>query len=290
MNKKQYYHRLLIFLPAIVAGALVLCHAGIALHEESKRGDVHTPADVLGRGMLFESRPLSLSTPLLSPASTLLDPGEDAGWDYLDSMIFFGESTTAHLRARGVLTGGQKTTQVWADESGTKRLSSRLLSEPILYPPTGEHLTLAEAVKREKPTILVLSFGLNGITDFIGNKSLYVNNYNKLILAVREASPSTNILLQTVYPVTADCSLWQEDGKTVSSYTQTLNDWICEIAASHKGVRVVDTASVLRGADGCLCKEYDHSGDGVHLTADAYRSILRYLRTHPWVDDCGAEV
>ena len=71
----------------------------------------------------------------LTPEEVTLDETPDAGMAYIDQMIFFGESTTSHLRSRGVLTGGRDTPQVWDDaSSGTKTLSSKLLSETIDYP------------------------------------------------------------------------------------------------------------------------------------------------------------
>ena len=218
----------------------------------------------------------------VTPEEVLMGETEDAGITYIDKMIFFGESTTAHLRSRGVLSGGRDTTQVWEDDSGTKTLSSKLLSETVNYPPTGEKLTLAQALEKEQPDYIVLSFGLNSISGFINNKSTYVNNYNRLINAIQAASPNTRIILQTVYPVTAACDAWKESGEEICEYTRTLNQWLLEIAAAHENVRVVDTASVLTDANGCLHASYDYNGDGIHLTTEAYEKILHYLRTHAW--------
>ena len=103
-----------------------------------------------------------------------------------------------------------------------------------------------------------------------------------LIRAIQEASPDTRIILQSVYPVTLDCSAWKENGATVSEYTRTLNSWLPEIAASFENVRFVDTASVLTDDEGCLISSYDFNGDGIHLTTSAYEQILLYLRTHAW--------
>ena len=213
----------------------------------------------------------------------ILEESADAGMAYIDRMIFFGESTTTHLRSRGVLSGGTETHQVWADSSGTKTLSSKLLSETLVYPSTGENLTLAAALEKEQPAYLVLSFGLNNIAHFVNNKQNYVNNYNKLIDAVQKASPNTRIILQSVYPVSAACDDFSVDGATVCSYTETLNGWLREIASTHENVKFADTASMLKAADGTLLPAYD-SGDGVHLTAQAYQQILHYLRTHAWQD------
>ena len=223
---------------------------------------------------------LPVSTPSHDP---ILEETADAGREYIDKMIFFGESTTTHLRSRGVLSGGTATHQVWADSSGTKTLSSKLLSEPVIYPPTGESLTISQALAQEQPEYMVLSFGLNNIVHFASNKSTFVNNYNKLINAITQASPDTRIILQSVYPVSAACDDFSVDGATVCSYTETLNEWIREIAATHANVRFVDTASVLKAADGTLLSTYD-VGDGVHLSTDAYTQILLYLRTHAWKD------
>ena len=217
----------------------------------------------------------------LSEESAVLLESPDQGMKYIDSMIFFGESTTTHLRSRGVLSGGSKTQQVWADNSGTKTLSSKLLSESVIYPPTGESLTIAQALKKEQPEYMVLSFGLNNILHFVRNPDLYKSNYHKLIERIRKESANTKIILQSIYPVAATCDAFSVDGKTVCAYIETLNNCLKEIAASHENVRFADTASVLKAADGTLLPTYD-SGDGIHLTGDAYLQILLYLRTHAW--------
>ena len=212
----------------------------------------------------------------LTPADVMLKETADAGLEYIGKMIFIGESTTAHLSSRPGLP--IEASQVWKDSSGTKRLSSRITSEKIVC--KGAELTVAEACAQEKPEYVVLSFGLNGITEFITNRESYVNNYSKLIRAIQTASPETRIILQTVYPI-SKADDFSVDVATLNAYIMTLNGWIPEIAAAHENVRVVDTASVLCNVDGVLGTAYDN-GDGIHLNADAYLAVLDYLRTHAW--------
>ena len=199
---------------------------------------------------------------------------------YLDSLVFFGESTTAHLRSREVLSGKKQTDQVWADDSGTRMLSSQGLSTPIVYPETGELLTLAKACEKKRPPYLVLSFGINGILRFAENPELYVNNYQKLIQTVQTASPDTKIILQTVYPVRA-ANGFSVDTDTLNRYITLLNSQLPKIAAQNENVRIADTASVLKDTDGKLLAAYD-AGDGLHLNKQAYEAILHYLGTHAW--------
>lgn len=269
-------NNLLAYLILIIAALTVLCLIATAVFAivkiANRAPETETEAPTESD---TDSTPTQVSPQLVTMAET-----PDAGMEYIDSMIFFGESTTAHLRARGVLSGGTSTRQVWADASGTRMLSSRTTSEPITYPETGEALTIAEACERAKPEYLVLSFGLNGITGFVANKTSYVNSYNKLINAVKQASPNTKIILQTVYPV-CRADGFTVDTATLNAHIQTLNSWLPEIAAAHENVRVADTASVLYNSEGMLAASFDN-GDGIHLTRSAYEEILAYLRTHAW--------
>jgi len=280
MRSKQE-NTLLAYLILTVAVLLILCLIGCAvlvIVKQVYREEEPTEKEPTKT----ESESVSIPTQV-DPLTVTLGETPDAGMKYIDRMVFFGESTTAHLRARGVLTGGTATKQVWSDASGTRMLSSRITSEPIVYPETDENLTVAEACAKAKPEYIVLCFGLNGISGFIQNKSSYVSAYNKLIRAIQEASPDTKIILQAVYPVTdgSGSQAFGTDVATLNEHIDTLNSWLPEIAASHENVRFANTASVLKNADGQLGASYNN-GDGIHLTADAYRQVLDYLRTHAW--------
>ena len=266
--------RILLILLTLIASLTLLCLlALITLVVLALIPNAAPPAEPLDTDLQDTTAHLTVS---LTPDDVMLEQTEDAGLEYIGSMIFFGESTTAHLSSRPGLP--IEASQVWKDSSGTKRLSSRITSEKILC--GGAEMTIAEACAQEKPDFVVLSFGLNGIMDFISNKNSYTNNYSKLINAIQQASPETKIILQTVYPV-AKASAFSVDLETLNNHIMTLNEWLPEIAAAHENVRVVDTASALRSVDGTLISAYDN-GDGIHLSADAYHAILDYLRTHAW--------
>ena len=218
----------------------------------------------------------------------LLGETADMGEGYIDRMIFVGESTTAHLRSRGVLREGQATEQVWSDASGTMTLDLNVLQKPINYPPTGRPMTIAAAVGAAKPQYLVLSFGVNGIVGFSRNEALYERAYGKLIDAIHAASPDTVVMLQTVYPVATNQTAFSEGATIINGYVRRRNEQLLDIAQAHDAY-VVNTASVLCDSAGNLKAEYQ-TGDGIHLTAEAYRRILQYLRTHGYVgkEDDGA--
>ena len=207
-----------------------------------------------------------------SSSSAILSETEDMGQEYIDSMIFFGDSNTDHLRSYGMLTGGRDTTQVWSPKSQTVTLSSEITNVKIVYPETGEEMTVSAAAALKKPKYLVISLGTNGVATLTESQFKYC--YNKLITAIKQASPDTKIIVQSIYPVTS----WYKGFS--NEKIDNANKWLLELA-EESGVKFVDTASVLKDSDGALKESFnsDHE-DGYHVNAEAYEKILHYLRTH----------
>ncbi len=268
---------ILLLLVLCVLCSLLLLILHLALPEE-----VTTPAVDPPPTDTSASRPT-----VTEPEELTLAETSDAGWAYLSRLIFYGESTTAHLsRSGGVLDGSDaERRMVWKDENtGTFTLDDSAIENAIhYYPKDGSdkvRILLSEALQREKPEFLVLNIGINGLVYFHGHKNAYLRDYNALLDGIRKASPDTKIILQTIYPV-GDGQHFTDDKETANAYIRTLNGWLAEIAAAHTDVRIADTASVLTDDAGNLIAEYDN-GDGVHLTNAAYEEILLYLRTHAW--------
>ena len=225
------------------------------------RGDENPP----------ESEKNEPSIPSSAP-STMLEETADKGQSYIDSMIFFGDSNTDHMRSYGVLSGGRDTKQVWSTASHTVTLNSEITNVKIIYPETGEEMTVPAAAALKKPEYLVISLGTNGVSTLSESQFKYC--YKKLINAVKEASPNTKIIVQSIYPVTSWYTGFSNDKINAA------NEWLLAVA-KETGVRYVDTASVLKDTNGAMKESFnsDHM-DGYHINKDAYEKILKYLRTH----------
>ena len=194
--------------------------------------------------------------------------------DALEGVYFFGESTTAHLaRAGGILDAAENRDKVLRDESGTRYLDARILSSPVFY--GGEKIAFIEAVERAQPRILVLSFGLNGITRWSRNTDAFLRNYRALIDGVLSRSPNTKIILQSVYPV-GENECFSSPVHTLNTQIATLNGHIESLSKEYENVDYINTAALLTDVSGALSPNYD-IGDGIHLTNEAYRIILHFL-------------
>lgn len=212
---------------------------------------------------------------------TVLKKTEDMGKEYIDSFVFFGESTTYHLKSRGVLSGGRNTKQVLGNSSGTAILDTETSNMRVIYPESGENITIGEAIKRKKPEYLFLSFGLNGATSKVRRgKEYFKSCYLKLIDTLRNASPKTKIILGSCYPVAEnmDMSRYTVTLDELNACIETLNGWTEELCRE-EGLRYLNINEILTDNNGRLRYEYQ-VGDGHHLTTEAYIKILEYIRTH----------
>ena len=196
----------------------------------------------------------------------------DAGIAYQDKIIFVGDSLTAHLINRGVLTGGTDTKQVWRCENNMMNLNSEVTAAKIIYPGTGEKMTVAEAAARAKPEIMIITLGTDWGVSYLGETE-FKACYSALIQAIQKASPKTEIILQSIFPVTAGCVTLD------NAKIDTANKWVKAVAAEN-GCYYLDTQSILKDERNCLKENYCNSSDGIHMGKEAYVAILEYIRTH----------
>ena len=196
----------------------------------------------------------------------------------INNIIFLGESTTYHLKSRGVLLDGKNTTQVWGPKSGTLMLDPTINDCRIVYPELNQELSLCDALQKKKPEIMLLTFGLNGATNFISRGDSYFKHcYQKLIDEIKKNSPKTEIIINSCFPVAKnmDMSRYTVNSKTLNSYIDTINKWAAEIAEKN-GLHYTNSASAIKDSDGYLAPEFQVE-DGYHLNSKAYKIILKYI-------------
>jgi len=214
--------------------------------------------------------------PVTDEGQTELEQTADAGKEYIDKIVFLGDSTTYGLRHYQMLEGGKDTTQVWTPFDGTLALFN-VKKATVVYPETNKSVTIAEALKLKQPEYLVITLGVNGISTM--REDDFKSSYMWLIDTVREVSPETKIICQSMFPVASNYSLLNIIN---NQKIQNGNKWIYEIAEEKK-VKYLDTYSVLVGEDGWLPIELQN-GDGLHLNAEGFEIELENIRTHAYPD------
>ena len=214
-------------------------------------------------------------------SGTVLKPTVDAGQEYIDKIVFLGDSTSWGLASYGKVPKSQ----VWSGltDGGLHTLSlySTINTAKIAcYDENDgyEMMTIAEALVLKKPEYLVITLGINGGVGGYFEPRQFKASFKKIIDAVKENSPATKVILQNILPVTSKVN------ETYSTINQEkvdkANTWVKEIAET-SGLKYLDSAEVLKGDDGCLPDSYTN-GDGLHLNGQALGVLIDYIRTHAY--------
>lgn len=209
-----------------------------------------------------------------SPA--LLRGTGDMGQEYIDSIVFLGDSTTYGLKAYAVLTDGKKTKQVWTPSNGTLTLSYQGFVD-IWYPDDETEISIRAAVEKKKPERMIITLGVNGISFM--DKDYFISEYTDLVTSIQEISPKTQIILQSIFPIASNYE-YQKDinNKKICE----ANTWILSVAES-TGVKFLNTYTVLIGENDYMIDKYQN-GDGLHLNEIGFGAVLDYIRTHGYPD------
>lgn len=190
--------------------------------------------------------------------------------DFLNSVCFLGDSTTAHMQQRSPL----RAEQIWAAKNRYLNLDPRITYAKIIAPDTGEEEMVAEVAARLHPSFLVITLGIDyGAYYYRDQPETFRFYYEKLLFALKQASPDTVYILQSIFPV-------GRSSKVVTKLmVEKANTVIRAIAEDH-GFFYLDQHPLLADEEGYLKQEFCYSEDGLHLTVSAYDVILQNLVAH----------
>ncbi len=189
--------------------------------------------------------------------------------DILEQLCFLGDSTTAHMRSRAPLGSGNL---LFVTKERYLNLDSKILNTKLEDPRSGALQTIPELMASHQPRYLLITLGIDyAVYYYRDNQQALGRCYEKLLDAIRQASPDTRIILGAIFPVTADSA------SITNEMIDRANDTIRELAAA-RGLPFADNNAILKDKSGYLLPAFCSSADGIHLTESAYRKIFEHLR------------
>ena len=211
-------------------------------------------------------------TPVNYDSPALLPICADRGQASVDSLVFLCDSPIYWLKLYGLLSDGYDTAQVWTGPEGTMTLGY-LEGFQIVDPTDGALRTIPETAALRKPERILITLGINGVG--LWGEEKFVASYKTLIDELQAASPDTEILLQSILPISPKYRYW---GGITNATITAANSWILRIAQEYS-LGYLDTFSVLVGEDGNIKSELVQE-DGLHPNRDGLTKVLEYIRTH----------
>lgn len=203
--------------------------------------------------------------------------------------IFLGDSTTNSLRFWKVLphdsvwTGDKCTLSMWDVSQKKIALSEAEFSDLKSLPNFEEKskdisfhhgksntyfLPISDLVALKKPSYLIITLGLNGCAMMSEND--FKAEYTHLIHTVKNASPATEILLNSIFPVA-------KHAKLKNSVIDRANSWISDIA-TEENIVFLDTNTLLKNEYGEADPTLVDSVDGIHWNEKGCRKIMEVLQ------------
>ena len=223
--------------------------------------------------------------PASNSGSVILGKTDDMGQDYLSKIVFLGDSNTAHLAHDSYtkIKGMVKSDQIWTGSGSTLMLDIGITGRNIVFPETNESMTIAAAAAKKKPEIIIITLGYNG-KDLSDDE--FTASYENLVKAIKEASPNTKIIAQSLFPVRKGTGV--SDPERTNARVDVLNGYIKDIAKS-QDIKYLDTQAILKDSSGNLKAEYSSQGgfsheDGYHLSDIGLKAVLDYIKTHAYTD------
>ena len=186
----------------------------------------------------------------------------------MNEVVFFGDSTTAHLAVRG----GIPKERVWSGY-GSTLLYTSVLERSVCI--DGEMMSIFEAAKKFSPKILVITIGASGGAGFLKERD-FKQIYKKLLVGVKMSSPSTKIIVQSILPLSDKSVKYYK--KLTKQSVATANVWIKEVC-DELHVPYLNTHDLLIDKSGYLKAGFQND-EYLHLTSAAYNIILNNLKNY----------
>jgi len=190
----------------------------------------------------------------------------------LSKTVFLGDSNIAHLAAYGlvdderILTGSEYYLTLEPD----------VFRKYVVCKKANKEMTPAEAVKFLSPDFLVITLGTDGALSL--DREGFELSYDELIESIKNVSPNTEIILQSIFPVRqGERNIRFYDVKYANQKFTEANKWISELAEKYD-LCYINTASVLCDESGELKREYNTAHlDGYHLNREGLCAMLDYI-------------
>ena len=186
-------------------------------------------------------------------------------------MTFLLDKTLMGLRSYVTNYGDGVNAQIWTDD-GSGLMAKNAAESPIVFV-DGSLITPSNAAMVTRPRTVLLYLGGDGLADTTEQE--FTDGYTRLINSIREASPSTNIIVCSIGSISSN---YQGSDGLSPQLIASANSWIRQVCTD-TGAYYADIAAIVNDEQGFLSDEF-LTPDGRSIAAAGIALIVDYLRCH----------
>lgn len=193
---------------------------------------------------------------------------------YINETIFYGDSITENFAYYGSIPWNI----VWAKPSLTPESA---LNWKVPIRPYGVEMTLVEATKAYKPKRLIITLGANAVA--LMTENYFIKTYEDLVMQVKEASPETLLIVQSIFPVDVRWDIHANTNNTINNTKINRLNYLLAEMCERQQVKFLNTATILKDENGRLRKGYGYESDGIHPLPIGNSKVMEYIKTHAYI-------
>lgn len=191
-------------------------------------------------------------------------------YDFLGGCVFVGDSICSGLAHYGIIPAERVIAQ--------GNIAARNIFD-FTFTVDGGELSLLSALVNANPEYVVFSMGINDVN--ITTQQEFLDNYREILTMTEGFLPNAKLIFLSITPI--DSSSGFTDNKNIDSFNAELST----IEDENDRWTYIDVTGELKNSENALKTAYS-SGDGIHLSPDAYYAVL-YQLCRGYLDSAEAE-
>lgn len=188
--------------------------------------------------------------------------------NYLKDTIFYGDSITENFAYYQNISYDN----VWARSNLTPVNAH---TWEVMFYRYNEKITIVEGFKKYKPKRVIITLGANAVA--IMDRNYFVSEYEKLIENLKTASPTTEIIIQSIFPVDGS---WDYKINTINNTKINNLNYLLAEMCERQNIKFLNTAEILKNENGTAIQGYLYESDGIHPLPIANEKIIEYVKSH----------
>jgi len=141
---------------------------------------------------------------------------------------------------------------------------------------------LVDALKTYKPKRLIITLGANAVA--VMTEEYFIKTYEELVQKVKESSPNTLVIVQSIFPVDIRWDTHANATNTINNTKINRLNYLLAEMCERQGVKFLNTATILKDETGRLKQGYGYESDGIHPLPIGNSKVMEYVKTHAYIE------